>query len=665
MKPSIRILASAVIVAVVATGAVTGAVRHAEQSLQTPPETVTYSKHIAPILNANCVTCHRTGAIGPFSLATYQDVSPRAQLVADATRSRYMPPWKPVTGAAQFLGERRISADEINLIQRWVRAGSPEGDPTELPPSLSWPDGWQRGTPDLIVTMPEPYALPARGPDVHRNFVVKIPTIVDRFVAAIELRPDTTGGVHHARLLIDRTASARRLDDADAEPGYDNRLVDQSRSPDGHFLGWAPGTLPQAVGHLAWRLEPSTDLVIKAHLVPRGAARDVQISVGFFFADAPATASPVVVQLGSQTIDIPAGDQAHVVEDSYPIPVDLDVLAIYPHAHFLATDIHASARLPDGTTKPLIQIDDWDFNWQDEYRFVEPVRLPRGSTVLMRYVFDNSASNRRNPVQPPRRVRFGPTSTDEMAELMLQVMPIDSLDRIALTQHVERKVAQIVLAGSKKRLVDDPDNAAHHADVGVNLVAVGRRDEGIEHLEAAVRLDPNSATAKYRLGTALALEGKAVDAMVLFRRALEIRPDFIEAHNNLGGLLQMAGQLDEARRHYHETLRLDPSHASAHFNLGHILLAERSFAAAEIEFRQMLAVRPDSSDAYTSLGLALVGLGRVDEAVDAYRAAIQIAPDTAEAHRHLGDALSSQGKRAEAKVSYDRAVDAELGSTRR
>jgi len=661
MKPSSRVLTSAATAAVLATvavgatRAVPSAVRHAGQPPQTPPATVTYSEHIAPILNANCVTCHRAGAIGPFSLATYEDVSPRAQLVADATRRRDMPPWKPAVGAGPFRGERRLGADEIDLIQRWVRAGGPEGDPAELPPPPSWPDGWQRGTPDLVVTMSEPYALPALGADVHRNFVIEVPTTVDRFVAAVELKPDTTAGVHHARLLIDRTGSARRLADGNAEPGYDNRLADQARSPDGHFLGWAPGTLPQTADRLAWRLEPGTDLVLKTHLVPRGVPRDVQITVGFFFADAPATASPVVVQLGSQTIDIPAGDQAHVVEDTYPVPVDLDVLAIYPHAHFLAAEIHASARLPDGTTRPLIQIDDWDFNWQDEYRFVEPVRLPRGSTVLMRYVFDNSAGNRRNPVRPPRRVRFGPTSTDEMAELMLQAMPVDPTDRLALTRHVERKVAQIVLAGSEKRLVDDPDNATHHEEVGVNLVAVGRRAEGIGHLEAAVRLDPGSSTAQYRLGTALALEGRTDDAMARFRRALEIRPDFTEAHNNLGGLLQMAGRLDEAGRQYRETLRLDPTHASAHFNLGHLLLAEASFAAAEIEFRQVLAVRPDSSDGYAGLGLALAGLERVDEAVDAYRAAIRLAPDTAEVHRHLGDALSGQGKVTEARASYDRA----------
>ena len=156
-----------------------------------------------------------------------------------------------------------------------------------------------RGTPDLVVTMDAPYPLPAAGEDVYRNFVVRIPTTRARFVQAIELRPATTRGIHHARILVDRSGSARRLADADPVPGYDDRHVDRARPPDGHFLGWAPGTVPNEVAdYLAWRLEPGADLVLKAHLVPRGEPTPVQVSVGFFFADAAPTAMPAVVQLG-------------------------------------------------------------------------------------------------------------------------------------------------------------------------------------------------------------------------------------------------------------------------------------------------------------------------------------------------------------------------------
>ena len=274
--------------------------------------------------------------------------------------------------------------------------------------------------------MTEPYVLPAAGEDVYRNFVVPIPIAEARFVSAVELKPGTVRGIHHARIMLDRTTSARRLDAGGLVPGYDSRLADQARSPEGHFLGWAPGTVPSIEKGLAWRLEPGTDLVLKTHLVPRGTPESIQVAVGLFFTDRAAADQPVVLQLGSQTIDIPAGDSQHEVRDEYRLPVDVDVLAIYPHAHYLARTVSSVARLPDGTTRALIRIDDWDFNWQDEYRYAEPVRLPAGSRVFMRYVYDNSAHNRRNPNRVPRRVRFGPRATDEMAELMMQVRPVDA-----------------------------------------------------------------------------------------------------------------------------------------------------------------------------------------------------------------------------------------------
>ncbi len=602
---------------------------------------VTYQGAIAPILDQHCVSCHRPDAVAPFGLTTYAEVRPRAEMIARVTRDRVMPPWKPAPGVATFLGERRLDDEAIDLIQRWVAAGAPEGDPGAQRPPRTWPEGWTRGEPDLVVTMTAPYPLPAEGDDVYRNFVVTIPTTEARFVRAIELKPATTRGIHHARILVDRSGSARRLDAADPVPGYDDRHVDQARPPEGHFLGWAPGTAPNDVpDHLAWRLEPGADLVLKTHLVPRGEPTPVQVSVGFFFADALPTAAPAVVQLGSQTIDIPAGASAHAVEDRYRLPADVDLLAVYPHAHFLARQVDAHAILPDGSRRALIRIDDWDFAWQDEYRYAAPPRLPAGTEVVMRFVFDNSASNPRNPASPPRHVRFGPRSTDEMAELMLQVLPVDPAERPALVRDVTRHVAGIVLAGSQHALAVAPGDAALQERVGNDLAAVGEVAEAIRHLEAAVRIEPDRASAHYRLGTALTMAGRTGDAMASYRRVLELDPDFVEAHNNLGGLLHLSGDLEAAALHYRRTLALDPAHANAHFNLGGILLDAARFAEAEAEFRGTLAARPDFADAHVSLGRALAGQGRITEAVEAYRAALRLNPDLSEARRLLDGALS-------------------------
>ena len=611
-------------------------------------QAVTYNGHVAPILNEHCVSCHRPDAVAPFSLSTYAEVSARAELVARVTRRREMPPWKPAHGVASFLGERRLGEEEIDLIQRWVAAGAPEGDARAAVPPRARPDGWMRGTPDLVVTMEAPYLLPAAGEDVYRNFVVRVPTTRERFVKAIELKPATTRGIHHARILLDRSGSARRLDAADPVPGYDDRHVDRARPPAGHFLGWAPGAAPNDVpDRLAWRLARGADLVLETHLVPRGEPTPVRVSVGFFFADAAPTATPAVVQLGSQTIDIPAGASAHVVEDRYRLPADVDLLAVYPHAHFLARQAEAWAVLPGGARRPLIRIDDWDFAWQDEYRYAEPPRLPAGTDVVMRFVFDNSAGNPRNPSRPPVRVRFGPRSTDEMAELMLQVLPADPAARPALVRDVSRHVAGVVLAGSRQALAGDPGDAALRERLGNDLVAAGQANgaagqvrEAVAHLEEAVRIDPDRASAHYRLGTARAMIGRTAAAMDSYRRALELRPAFVEAHNNLGGLLHLAGDLDAAARHYRRTLVLDPAHANAHFNLGNILLGAARFAEAEAEFRGALAARPGFADAHVALGLALAGRGDLAAAVEAYRAALRLNPDLADARRLLAAALA-------------------------
>ena len=631
-----------------------GAVQAGAQGV--PADKVTYAQQIAPILNRSCVPCHRRGAIGPFSLTTYAEVEPHAGRIAAVTQRRYMPPWKPAPGFGDFRNDRRLSDADIDLIRRWVSVGAPEGSDRHLSLPPVWPDGWQIGQPDLVVTMPAPYLLRAQGEDVYRNFALAIPTTVTRFVKAIELKSDTTRGIHHARIMVDRSSSARRLDENEVMAGYDPAQVDRAQSPEGHFLGWAPGTLPSVMpDRLAWRLDPGTDLVLKMHLLPRGVPEDIQVTVGFFFADTPPTDTPVILQLGSQTIDIPAGAPDHIVEDVHRVPVDVDVLAIYPHAHFLGKEISCFATLPNGTRRWLIQIDDWDFNWQDEYRYVEPVRLPSGSTLSMRYVYDNSEDNPNNPSRPPRRVRFGPRATDEMAELTLQVLPVDDADLTALAQDAARKVAQIILDGAEKRVVDDPTNAAHHEELAVRLAAAGRVDDAVAHLEDAIRLDPELASAHYNLGTALVKRGETAAAVSQYRRTLVLDPNHARAHNNLGGLLQSTGHPEEAARHYRRTVQLDPNHEGAHYNLGNILLAESRFQDAEAAFRRTLALRSDYLDAQTSLGHALFGQGKLAEAIEAYHVALRLDPDQASTYHHLGSALRDQGKLAEANDLFARA----------
>ncbi len=594
-----------------------------------PRRPVTFTRDIAPIIFEQCASCHRDGQPAPFALLSYEDVRSRAELIARVTAARYMPPWKPDPGYGQFVGERRLTDDEIGLIQEWVRAGAPEGDRADLPTVPRSEDGWALGPPDVVVSLPA-YELPADGPDRFRAFAEKIPMASSRFVRAVELIPSNPRVVHHARILVDRTSTSWLLDEEDPQPGYDGMLIDAAEYPDGHFLGWTPGrtAMPSPSG-AAWRLDPGTDVVVQLHLLPTGRPERVYAQVGLYFSAEPPRFTPVVLRLTSKTIDIAPGDSAYVVEDRYQLPVDVEVMAVYPHAHYLARTIEGVATLPGGRNQWLIRISDWDLNWQDEYHYLAPVRLPKGSVITMRYTYDNSAANPRNPSSPPRRVTFGSRSSDEMGELWLQVRPATREDADSLRRDHALKELTADVAGYEKLVADQPNDASMRTGLGAWLLRLGRTSDAIVHLETAVRFNPDLARARYNLGTAYFIEGQLVDAWVQFVRALDTRPDYIEAANNLGATLQSLGRFEEAVERYRQALEINPNHAGAHYNLGLALDATGDRRGAIAEYRRALDLIPDDPDAHYYLGRALGAEGQLAEAVQHYQRAISSRPDFA------------------------------------
>jgi len=558
----------------------------------------TFTKDIAPIIWTRCATCHRPGAIGPFPLLTFDDVKRRATLIADATRRGIMPPWKPAAGKGDFLDERRLTAAELGRLQQWIADGAEEGDPADLPPLPQWVAGWRLGTPDLVVRMDEPYIVRADGPDVFRTFVIAIPVASTRFVRAIEFEPGNARVVHHANLGIERTQASRQLDRRDPEPGYAGSMVVEARYPEGQLLGWTPGQAPHpAPDGMPWRLDPGSDLVVQLHLQPTGKLERVQAAIGFFFTDTPPIQTPVGLRIGSETIDIPAGAPAHAISDRYVLPVDVDVFAVQPHANNLGRRMEAHATLPDGRSMPLIEIDDWDFRWQDVYRYAHALALTKGTTISMTYTYDNSSANVRNPHHPPARVVWGEKTSDEMGDLWLQLAARSAGDRQILADDVLRKARAEDLAAYTKLLRDDPANPLRHDAVAALYYAGGRIDEAIAEYGESLRLDPRSAPSHYNLGLALSVRGRRDQAIREFEAALRLDPDYAQAHNNLGALLHLLGRTDEAREHY----------------------------------RRAIALRPDNIEAHTNLGLLLSAQGKPGEAVEELRTALQLAPDRAQA----------------------------------
>ena len=529
----------------------------------------TYQHDIAPIVARHCTTCHRADGAAPFSLTRFDEVRARARLIVEVTTKRYMPPWKPSPGGGgPFVGERRLSDAEIATIAAWVAAGAPAGDAADADQSRAdAPSASLAGQPDLIVTLPQPYDLTAGGADVFRNFVVPIPVREMKYVAAIEFRPEGSRALHHVNLRLDRSSSSRELDAADPLPGYEGPIGVNARYPDGYFLGWTPGQQPtRAAPGMAWRLAPDSDLVLQLHLRKTGKAERVQPSIAFYFTTVPPTRLPLAMRLGKQNIDIAPGATL-VARDSYRLPVSVELHAIHPHAHYRARVIKAAASLPDGTIRPLIEIDDWDFNWQDIYRYTTPVMLPRGTVITSEFTYDNTAGNPRNPDSPPRRVRFGQNSSDEMGDLWLQVLPASDRERAELYEDFYPKTLAEDAAGYEMLLSADPDHPGYHSDLGLLLARLGQRARAIGHLQQAIALKPDFAAAHYNLATLYAAGGRLPEAEGAFRAALSVRPAHAETHNNLGAVLKAMGKLDEAIDHFKRAVDLDPNNTEAQTNL--------------------------------------------------------------------------------------------------
>src|SRR3954468_5665420 len=616
----------------------------------------TFNTDVAPIVWAPCASCHRSGDIGPFSLITYEDVRRHAAQIAIVTAQRIMPPWKPAAGTGQFQNERRLTDGELSTLQRWIAAGAPEGDPSARPMPPAFADGWQLGTPDLVVRMPEEYRVPADGADVFRTFVLPVPVAAARYVRALESPPGNPRVVHHANLGVDRTRSSRQLDARDPAPGYEGSMERDARYPEGQLLGWTPGQAPHpAPDGTQWRLEPGSDLVVQLHLQPTGKVERVGVSVGFFFTETPPARTPAGLRLGSETIDIPPGVRDYIVTDRYQLPVDVDVFAVQPHAHNLARQMEAEARLPDGTTRSLIAIDDWDFRWQDVYRYAAPLTLPKGTTVSMRYVYDNSADNPRNPHRPPARVVWGQNTADEMGDLWLQVIARKASDEAILTADFRRKAHGEDLAAYAKLLRGDPGNPLRHDAVAGLYLDAGQLDEAIAEFRESLRLNRDSAPTQYNLGFALSARGRRDEAIAAFEEALRIDPDYAQAHNNLGALLQLAGQSDAALEHYRRAAALRPDNLEAHTNLGQLLSNRGRIVEAVAQFTAALGLNADNLQALG--GLAWIRATTADPAVRDAVEAIRLAEraDRAGGHQDV-TAIDALAAAYAAAGRYDEAV---------
>lgn len=390
------------------------------------PKDVTYHRHVAPIINANCVECHRPGAVGPFPLETYAQVKRHAKMIAQVCGQGLMPPWRAKPGHGSFLNERRLDDRQLAVLQQWASSGAKVGRNEDTTPKpVLKAVGWELGEPDLVLEMPAPYEVPADGVDIYRCFVLPTRLGEDQMLVGHQFQPGAPAVVHHAVLWLDTTGKARAADAKDPGPGYTAYFDSAGPGFETTYpiAVWTPGmgarSLPASFGQ---EIKKGGDIVLEIHYHQNGKATSDQSRFALYFAKRPVRQIGALF-IGTYDIRIPAGENDYRRHAWMELPSDVTLVDCLPHMHFLGKSFKVDATLPDGAVVPLIDIPKWDFRWQDYYVYADPVKLPKGTRIDVRMSYDNSSANLANVHQPPIPVKWGWSSEDEMGDVTFTVIP--------------------------------------------------------------------------------------------------------------------------------------------------------------------------------------------------------------------------------------------------
>jgi peroxiredoxin len=385
---------------------------------------VSYYKDVLPIMQQHCQTCHRPGEVGPFSLMTYKQAVNWASDIKDYTQKKQMPPWKPVEGAT-FRNDRRMSDKEIATLAAWVDGGCPQGNEKDGPPPQKFTSGWQLGKPDLVLSVDDDFQLGPSGRDVFRCFVLPTNLTEDKYIKAIEVRPGNARIVHHTLNFIDTQGRGRKLAEKekertkkegefDAGPGY-SMAMGIGFLPSGAIGGWAPGQRPYVLPKDSyWSLPKGSDVVLQVHYHRNGKLEKDRTQIGIYFAEEKPPKRLESLVLPGRFLFMPAGVEDFKVTGSIVVDQDCDLHSVMPHMHMLGKSIKVTITPPGGTKETIINIKDWEYNWQETYFFKEPLAIKAGTRFDVEAHYDNSVNNPRNPNAPPKMVRFGEQTTDEM-----------------------------------------------------------------------------------------------------------------------------------------------------------------------------------------------------------------------------------------------------------
>ena len=387
----------------------------------------TFTRDVAPILYKNCVSCHRPGEIAPMSLLTYEDAKPHAKAIRDEVGDGHMPPWHADPKHGKFVNDRRLSAEEKATLLRWANNGAPEGNPKDLPPAPKFVDGWTIGQPDAILSMPVEYTVPADGFVEYEYFEIPTNFTEDRWIEALEVRPGNREVVHHVIVTMRPAQPERRPAAFQGRPGMGPRRTPGEAPRDrGHRLFPAPQRLGQPIGGFAPGTQPlafapgsallvraGASIVLQMHYTPNGAAAKDRTQVGLKFAKEKPQVEMRLGTLINMSFEIPAGAADHAVDAEMTTTADVTVRSILPHTHLRGKSWEYTVTYPDGRSEVILSVPKYDFNWQTDYVFAQPLKLPKGTKIRAVAHYDNSAANKSNP-DPKVPVRWGDQTWEEM-----------------------------------------------------------------------------------------------------------------------------------------------------------------------------------------------------------------------------------------------------------
>jgi hypothetical protein len=384
-----------------------------------------FYKDIQPILQNRCEGCHRPGQIGPMSFTTYKEVRPWAKAIKAAVATRKMPPWFADPAVGHFANDPRLSDAEIRKIGEWADAGAPEGSADDAPPPKTYHEGWTIGKPDRIVTAPKAFEVPAGGEVDYQWVVLPLDLREDMWIEAMEYQPGDPSVVHHIIAFLRRPGSSWL---AAAKPGeYVAKLPNEGEGgqASGMLSPYVPGTAAvRFPPGYAMRVPAGTDIVLQIHYTPKKTVAFDQSRVGFILAKSPVRKEVRAVLLAAPDLKIPPRDANYTVDARMPARQDFELLSLMPHMHLRGKAFHVSVEMLDGSSKEILNLPKYDFNWQITYWPEGGVQVPAGAVMKARAWFDNSANNPHNP-DPDREVPWGDQTSDEMmAAYMFGAFPV-------------------------------------------------------------------------------------------------------------------------------------------------------------------------------------------------------------------------------------------------